>query len=73
MTRDFERFRDVLLVLELEEATGRQDKWRALAKEAKEKNYRVSVTAITALREAHGIGIKEAKNVVEAYMDGLFE
>uniref|UniRef100_A0AB39CD48 Uncharacterized protein n=1 Tax=Pseudomonas phage RVTF4 TaxID=3236931 RepID=A0AB39CD48_9VIRU len=70
---DFERFQDSLYALELEESTGEKGKWREIADQAKRDNYRVSIAAVTELRRVHGVGLREAKNVVEAYMDGMFQ
>jgi ribosomal protein L7/L12 len=66
-----ERFGYILTYLADEARQGTKGEWREIA--TAQKHLRVSIEAIRSLRETFGTSLREAKFVVDAYMDGLFE
>jgi hypothetical protein len=66
-----ERFGYVVSYLADEARQGTKGEWREIVKA--QSNFRTSVDAIRSLRQTFGTGLREAKFVVEAYADGLFE
>lgn len=61
---------NALYYLELESIHGKGT-WREIV--AAEPNLRISVKAISSMRESHQIGLFEAKQAVLAYQAGLFK
>lgn len=76
-----ERFKDSLYYLDLEEVNGTKGTWRALAPRRPSVDYAEltsvyiapPIPAIKQLRQEFGLGLREAKHVVEAYISGLIE
>lgn len=65
-----DRLAEVLYYLELETIQGKGE-WREIA--TSESNLRLSLNAVRSLRQSHGLGLSEARKVVEAFTAGLFK
>ena len=68
--RNLNYMRDVLYYRDIESHYGKGD-WREIVE--RDKHLVLSVKAIHSLRMSHGLGLREAKHVVEAYTAGLFQ